>query len=106
MSNEDTEQTMTETKPAPNPEKSIREQVTDILAELGFTAGEKTEKTEKKEKAPSLREIEALMEEKVSEAVTSVTAAAPVKKDEPHVQPEIAPGPAPRKKRISEALWG
>jgi hypothetical protein len=94
-----------ETLPAP-PGPSIKQAVIEVLEELGIT-GQPAPEPAATTKPRSLRQEEADMENLVTKVLDKLEARQPPEPKTPQVaEPEVAPGPPPRKRRIQSAMWG
>ena len=103
------EQTPPEPKPEYDPGPEFKEKVKEVLDELGLL-GDKTppaEPEKKTSKPRSLRQEEADSEALVNKVLDKLKASEPPAPKEPeHKEPEVSPGPPPKKRRVQTALWG
>lgn len=110
MSEQAESETETETKPQYDPGPDFKAKVKEVLDELGLL-GDKEPVEEPKEtpksKVRTLRQEEADSEFLVNKVLDKLKAAEPpAKKEAEKPEPEVSPGPPPKKSKIRSAMWG
>ena len=105
---EQVEQTPPEEAPKQyDPGPKFKEQVKEVLEELGLLGGPETPVEPPKSKVRTLRQEEADSEFLVNKVLDKLAAKEPPVKKEPEAkEPEAPPGPPPKKRRIQSVMWG
>jgi hypothetical protein len=97
-----------ESKYDPGPD--FKAKVKEVLEELGLLGGNKEPEapaSESKSKVRTLRQEEADSEFLVNKVLDKLKSAEPpVKKEPEKPEPEVSPGPPPKKRKIQSAMWG
>ena len=111
MSEQDKETPEPEVKPEHDPGPDFKEKVKEVLDELGLLGGNKAEpeapSEAPKSKVRSLRQEEADSEFLVNKVLDKLKSAEPpTKKEAEKPEPEVSPGPPPKKSKIRSAMWG
>ena len=99
-----------ETKPEYDPGPDFKAKVKEVLEELGLLGGNKEPEapaSEPKSKVRTLRQEEADSEFLVNKVLDKLKASEPpAKKEAEKPEPEVSPGPPPKKSKIRSAMWG
>ena len=105
------EETEPEVKPEHDSGPEFKEKVTaivkEVVAELGIGKEPDAEAAPPKSKVRSLRQEEADSEFLVNKVLDKLKSAEPpAKKEAEKPEPEVSPGPPPKKSKIRSAMWG
>ena len=93
--------------PGPDFVEKVTAVVKEVLGELGLTGGAPEPEPAKQAKPRSLRQEEADSEALVNKVLDKLKASEPPAPKPPeHSEPEVSPGPPPKKRRVQTAMWG